>query len=162
MAKVILICGKPCSGKTTYAKSLLKANSAVILSTDEIGFALFGAYGLYEHGCVVEKLVKYLYGKSLEIIEAGINVIIDWGFWTQSERQEITTFYKKHNVAFEWHYIDVPNEVLRENLNKRNNEIEKGLTQSYYFDINLINDFWERFEAPTKDEMDVWINSIIV
>jgi uridine kinase len=34
MAKVILICGKICSGKTTYAKRLLCENKAVLLSTD--------------------------------------------------------------------------------------------------------------------------------
>ena len=42
MGKVILICGKICGGKTTYAKSLIKANSAVLLSTDEITVALYG------------------------------------------------------------------------------------------------------------------------
>ena len=155
MAKVILICGKPCSGKTTYAKSLIQANSAVLLSSDEIGLALFGPNGLYEHGCVVGKLQQYLYRKSLEIIEVGINVIIDWGFWSQKERQAATAFFKKYNVAFEWHYIDVPNEVLRANLNKRNREVEEGRTLCYHVDENLVNGFWEMFEVPEKDEMDI-------
>ena len=162
MAKVILICGKICSGKTTYAKSLIKVNSAVLLSSDEIGLALFGSNGLYELGCAVEKLQKYLYRKSLEIIEAGINVIIDWGFWKQAERQEASAFFKKHNVAFEWHYIDAPDEVLRENLSKRNREVEEERTLCYYVDENLVNGFWDMFEVPAKNEMDVWINNQIV
>lgn len=42
MAKVILICGKICSGKSTYAEQLRVQNNAVVLSTDEITLALFG------------------------------------------------------------------------------------------------------------------------
>ena len=36
MAKVLLICGKICCGKSTYAKKLKEENNAVILSVDEI------------------------------------------------------------------------------------------------------------------------------
>ena len=36
MAKVYLICGKLCCGKTTYAQKLCKENKAILLSVDEI------------------------------------------------------------------------------------------------------------------------------
>ena len=36
MSKVILICGKICSGKSTYAEWLRVQNNAVLLSIDEI------------------------------------------------------------------------------------------------------------------------------
>ncbi|HBL83546.1 MAG: hypothetical protein A2Y17_00400 [Clostridiales bacterium GWF2_38_85] len=162
MAKVILICGKICSGKTRYAKSLSKMNSAVILSSDEITLVLFGSNGGQEHGCVVDKLQNYLYQKSLEIVDVGINVILDWGFWTQKERQKAITFFAKHNINFEWHYIDSSDEVLRVNLNERNREIEEGRTLSYYFPDELISRFWDMFEVPSKDEMDIWVDNRIV
>lgn len=41
-AKVILICGKRCSGKSTYAERLRDKNNAVILSVDEIMLGVFG------------------------------------------------------------------------------------------------------------------------
>ena len=41
MANVFLICGKICSGKSTYAKKLAKTHNAVILSVDEIMLAIF-------------------------------------------------------------------------------------------------------------------------
>ena len=44
MAKVIMLCGKICSGKSTYANSISKQEKAVILSVDEITLALFGQY----------------------------------------------------------------------------------------------------------------------
>ena len=42
MAKLVLICGKLCCGKTTYAKRLAKEIQAVRLSCDDIMLSLFG------------------------------------------------------------------------------------------------------------------------
>ena len=44
MAKVILICGKICSGKSTYAQQLRRENRAVVLSIDEVMLAFFGQH----------------------------------------------------------------------------------------------------------------------
>ena len=41
MAEVIMMCGRICSGKSTYAKRLSREKNAVILSVDEITLALF-------------------------------------------------------------------------------------------------------------------------
>jgi predicted kinase len=57
-AKVILICGKICSGKTTYTKKLIEENKAVLLSCDEITFALFGQYIGEKHDEMVEKTLR--------------------------------------------------------------------------------------------------------
>jgi predicted kinase len=43
MGKVILICGKIGSGKTTYAERLAKELNAVNISQDELMLGLFGA-----------------------------------------------------------------------------------------------------------------------
>ncbi len=49
MAKVFLICGKICCGKSTYAKRLQAENNAVLLSVDEIMLAVFGLYAGEKH-----------------------------------------------------------------------------------------------------------------
>ena len=41
MPKVLIMCGKICSGKSTYAEKLKFENKAVILSVDELTLALF-------------------------------------------------------------------------------------------------------------------------
>lgn len=41
MAKVILVCGKICSGKTFYSKDLQRKYNAVLLSCDEIESQIF-------------------------------------------------------------------------------------------------------------------------
>ena len=159
MAKVVLICGKICSGKTEYAKSLLRLNHTVLLSVDEITLALFGTDTGEEHNSMVEKTQKYLFQKSIQIIGSGINVVLDWGFWTHDDRQEATSFYKEHGIDFEWHYLDISNEQLKRNLNKRNKEIEKKNLSFYYFDNDLAEQFWDMFEVPLKEEIYVWVSS---
>ena len=93
MAKVILICGKICSGKTTYAKNIMDKSNTLILSVDEIKLALFGQYLGEKHDEITEKTEKYLLKKTVDIISIGVNVILDWGFWTYKNRKFITDYF---------------------------------------------------------------------
>jgi predicted kinase len=67
MAKAILICGKICSGKTTYANELIRCKNAVLLSVDEITL-LFGQYLGDKHNEVVEKAKRFLFKKAAELL----------------------------------------------------------------------------------------------
>ena len=70
MEKVFLICGKICSGKSTYAKQLQAAEQSVILSVDEIMLAVFGLYAGEKHDEYAANVRHYLFQKSLEVIQA--------------------------------------------------------------------------------------------
>ena len=105
MAKVIMTCGKICTGKSTYSGKLSKEYKGVVLSVDEITLALFEHDIGDKHDEYVEKAELYLYKKSLEIIENGIDVILDWGFWQKSERDYAREFYKAHGIGYEFHYL---------------------------------------------------------
>ncbi len=155
MAKVILICGKICSGKSTYAEQLRIQNNAVLLSTDEITLALFDQHCSDKHDDYVERTQNYLFNKSLELIEVGINVILDWGFWMKEERDYAREFYKSRNIACEFHYIDISDETWKARLKKRNSAILDGETSAYYIDDNLAEKFASIFEVPCEDEIDV-------
>ena len=60
MAKVIMTCGKICSGKTTYAEKMRRELSAVILSVDEIMLAVFGSDAGDKHDEYVKRIKNYL------------------------------------------------------------------------------------------------------
>ncbi len=158
MSKVILICGKICCGKSTYAEGLRKKNNAAVLSVDEIMLAIFGQHVGEKHDEYCENLQKYLFDKSLELIETDTNVILDWGFWQKDERDYAKNFYKSHNIDCEFHYINVSDKIWQERLNKRNGEVEKGEISAYYMDENLAKKFDSLFEVPAENEIDVWIN----
>lgn len=157
MAKVILICGKICSGKSTYAERLRSENRAVVLSADEIMLTLFGLYAGDKHDEYAERTKKYLYDKSLEIMEAGMDVILDWGFWTRDERIFVKKFYSDRNIEHEFHCIDISDKTWKERLEKRNAEILAGAGNAYFVDENLAAKFESRFEMPDRDEIDIWV-----
>lgn len=157
MAKVILICGKLCSGKSTYAEQLRSESKAVVLSVDEIMLALFGLYAGDKHDEYTDRTKKYLYDKSVEIIETGIDVILDWGFWTRGDRAFAKEFYLSRNIESEFHYIDISDEIWRARLNKRNEAVSAKTANAYYVDDKLAAKFHAIFEMPGKEEIDVWV-----
>lgn len=155
MAKVILICGKICCGKTTYAEKLCAENNAILLSIDEITLALFGQHCGDKHDEYVERTEKYLLNKSMEFINKDINIVLDWGFWTKAERESVKEFYKSRDIVCELHYIDISNETWKYRLNKRNIAVLAEETNAYYVDDNIAAKFASIFEVPNEAEIDV-------
>ncbi len=157
MAKVIMTCGRICSGKSTYTKQLRIKNKAVVLSVDEITLALFEHDIGDKHDEYVEKAERYLFDKSVEIIETGIDVILDWGFWTKAERDFAREFYRSKNIENEFHYISISDEEWKKRIEKRNSLIYQGKTNAYYVDEGLMKKVDGIFEAPSDDEVDLII-----
>ncbi len=158
MAKVILICGKICCGKSTYAKELFRQNKAVLLSVDEIMLSVLGPYLGDRHDLYGARTQKYLYEKSVEILETGIDVILDWGFWTKESRESARAFYAARNIPCEFHYIDICDETWQARLTKRNDAVSENEVNAYFVDENLAAKFAAWFEEPGRDEIDVWVN----
>lgn len=157
MKKVILICGKICSGKSYYARKLKEENNAVILSTDEATFDLINNEQGEFYNIFAEKVNLYLRKKAVEIVRAGVNVILDWGFWTEQNRREISEYLAVNNVKFEWHYVDVDNLQWQKNIAERNKKIVEGNGGcDFYIDNGLLEKVQSMFEIPPKNEIDVW------
>jgi predicted kinase len=158
MGKVILICGKICSGKTYYSKQLKKQESAVILSCDEIAFDL--SFNTIEdsekHDEIMEMVKKYFRKKAVEIVTHGTNVILESGFWGREERQNVSQYFKELNISYEWHYIDISDEDWKINIKKRNQLVCENKENAYYLDEGLLEKLLSRFEQPSKNEIDIW------
>ncbi|MBP1546659.1 MAG: ATP-binding protein [Oscillospiraceae bacterium] len=154
---IYLMCGRICSGKSTHSQSLRKEKKAVVLSVDEITLALFGQDAGEKHDDYVAAAEEYLYRKSLEIAENGIDVILDWGFWTKEERDYAREFYGSRNIPFEFHYIDITPDEWQKRIDKRNADITSGKLQAYYVDEGLSKKFAEIFEKPDESEMKDFI-----
>jgi len=159
LSKVILICGKICSGKTTYAKNIAKNINAIILSVDELMLSLFGQHLGEKHDEMLEKTEKYLYKKSVELLSNGLNVILDWGFWTKEERLTATKYYTNIGIKVEWHYIEIDDITWKNHLEKRNDAIVNNEQEFYYIDDNIAKKFSNIFEEPKPNEIDVWFKN---
>ena len=151
MSKVNLICGVICSGKSTLARELAAREHAVILSNDELTKALGDDLG-ERHDAVALRTQHYLREKAVEIVRAGVSVILEWGFWRKADRAEISRFLSEQGVPFEWHCLDVSPEQLRRNIESRN--LNPG-PSDYYVDQGLLDKCLSAFEPPAPGEMDV-------
>lgn len=153
MAKVILICGKLCSGKSTLAEKLKVQESAVVLSCDELVLQVIGEYLGDRHEEITACAQAYLRQKASEIVRSGCNVILEWGFWTRKSRQEIMAFFRNAGVAFEWIVIRIPDKQWHEQIEKRNCAINGGQTGVYFIDQALLAKANSLFENVSQEEI---------
>lgn len=152
MAKLIMICGGLCCGKTTYAE----AQGGVILSIDALMLALFGPDAGEMHDEYARRAKAYLHYQTLSLLEAGVDVILDWGFWTRAERDETRALYERRGFAVSLHALDIPEETWRERVAKRNAAVRAGRASAYYVEEGLAAKFRARYEKPEDGEVDVW------
>ena len=157
MAEVIMTCGKICSGKSTYAQNLSKQLGAVILSIDELMLSVLGNETGEMHDEYVCRCEMYLYKKSAEIVSAGTDVILDWGFWTKKQRSFAREFYRELGIKCELHYITVSDDEWRKRIMRRNAEVEAGRSDAYFIDDGLAAKFESIFQMPDESEIDVMI-----
>ena len=157
MAKVIMLCGKLCSGKSTYSALLRDELGAVVLSVDELMIALLGRETGEMHDEYVRRAKGYLFGKAAEIALAGTDVVLDQGFWSRAERRQAREFFASRGVDYELHFLRVSDEEWARRINKRNSEVAAGRSDAYYVDEGLREKFISLFEEPDADESDVTI-----
>ena len=156
MGKVILVCGKICSGKSYYSKIIKEKYNAVIISPDEATYELINNEQGDFYNTFSERLNKYLTKKVGEIAISGANVIFERGLWTKEDRKNIINYYKENNVECELHYVKVDDRTWKENIAERNKRIEEGKGGSdFYLDEGLMKKLESRWEEPTADEVDV-------
>lgn len=156
MAKLIIICGKICSGKSFYSKKLKEKLNAVIISPDEATYDLINNEQGEFYNVFSERLNKYLTKKVGEIVQAGANVIFERGLWSHKDRKEIREYYKNIGIDFEIHYICVNDETWKQNIEERNKKVQEGNGGSdFYLDEGLMKKFESKWEEPTEDEIDV-------
>ncbi len=160
MAKAVLICGKICSGKTFYTQRLRKELSAAVLSCDEITLSLFDGDLGDKHDEMAARVQKYLFGKSAELLDIGVNVILEWGFWTKADRDFARNFYTSRGYECELHYVDISDEAWRKNIAKRNKEVAEGKVSAYFLDEGLTEKLQRLFEYPDRSETDVWYENV--
>ena len=133
MAKVILVCGKICSGKSYYSKLIKDSFNAVIISPDEATYELINN----EQG-------------------EFYNIFSERGLWTKKDREKTVKYYKDKHIDCEIHYVSVDDETWKKNIAERNKRVEAGNGGSdFYLDEGLMKKLESFWEEPTEDEIDV-------
>lgn len=156
MAQMILICGRVCAGKTTYAKRLAQELHAVRLNADELMKPLFGEYLGDRHEEVLCQVTDLLLEKAAECYACGVTVILDLGFWQRSMRERANRFFDENGICPSWHYLRLEEEEWRRRIAKRNAEVlAAGSRTDYLIDENIIRKFTDPADEPLPGEMTV-------
>lgn len=155
MTKAILICGKICSGKSTYAESVRTKENAVILSADEIMLSCFPHQLGDQHDIIGNKVETYLRKKALDILATGTSIILDWGFWTKEGRMKNRAYFEERGYVVEMHHVDITDETWKRNIDSRNAQVLAGREDAYLVDEGLLKKLLGRFEEPEDTEIDV-------
>jgi predicted kinase len=150
IATLHLICGLPCSGKTTLAKQLEREHSALRLTPDEWIIRLFGN-DLSEKALDAARhpIETVLWDLAARVLVLGLDVILDFGFWSRSERDEFRARATQLGADSELHFLDVPEQTLFMRLAKRNSQLPPG---TFWIDEVRLRLWSSWFEPPTSDE----------
>jgi len=157
MAKVILLCGKICVGKTTYAKELISRGPAVYLSTDPLMARLYAGPCGEEYHAALAKAQAYLLSVAADIVRAGVDVVYEGAAWLRADRQGASAYFSKNEIVAQWHCVEASAETQRALIEKRNAQVLAGESDAAYVDEALFARCEANYEPPEPGEMDVVI-----
>ena len=141
--RLIIVCGLPGSGKTTLARQLEQKLGAVRFCPDEWMQALaLNAYDEQRR----ERIEAMQWELAQMLLRRGLIAIIEWGTWGRSERDALRLGARKFGAAVELHYLQAPEDVLLERVQRRGAE-EPSITEE---DMAR----WrEAFQPPVEEEL---------
>ncbi len=145
--RLVLICGLPASGKSTLARRLAAQLPAIRLDKDAWVTRLGGDVWDAEFRDRVERLLWEL---TLELLEQGQSVILEWGHWARAERDEKRLGARAVGAEVELRYLSAPIDELVRRAERRtaSGEWTAAPITREHFETWAAN-----FQAPDEDEL---------
>lgn len=147
-----LICGLPCSGKTTLARRLEATAPAVRLSPDEWIARLYGAdVSRSAADAARDRVESALADLAWRLLELGTDVILENGFWRRDERESYRRRAAELGARSELHFTHASEDELERRLRLRNADLPWGCL---VIEASELRRWCREFETPGPKELD--------
>ncbi len=152
MTTLILMVGLPCAGKTTRARELEKELNALRLTPDEWHVGLFG-HDIYdpEHDKRHEQIEAMLWKVAERALALGLNVILDFGFWSREEREDFRARAQLMGADCRIVFMDVEEEELLRRMRVRNADLTGEV---HFIPEEMMREWMGWFQRPREDELN--------
>ena len=132
MNKIIMLIGAAASGKTTAAPKIAAKNNAVIISTDRIRAALYGAEHIQGNWREIEAV---LYDRIKNAIKQNKNIILDSTHYKKEYRAKIIKNFAKCSI-FSAYYFNYPFSLIYSRNKHRARRVPFDVLAAMYEHLN--------------------------
>ena len=144
---VYLMVGLPGAGKTFHARELEASARALRLTPDEWQIALFGDQNPPDKRDLVEgKLIQL----GMRAAELGIDVVLDFGFWSKDERSALRWIAGTVGARSQVVYLPIDHEEQRRRVAGR---FATTPGQTFRMSDVELEQWRTQFQAPDDDEL---------
>jgi predicted kinase len=147
---VYLLCGFIGAGKTTFARKLAERTGAVRITKDEWLIRLIGhdptidGYADYDR-----RIVELSRDVAFQLVEKGIDVIIDEGFWEKEQRALMRRRIEGMGADAVLYYLDTPIDTILERVAQRSADPPKD---AFRISRALLDSYLPYWQPPSEDE----------
>lgn len=146
MSRVVFMCGPSGAGKSTYAKEL-ERRGMVRLSFD---------VEMWRRGISVvplpdelrSEIEAELKARLLELVARGVDVVLDFSFWSRRMRDDYRLLLAPTGVAPETVHLATDRATVLERMRLRRGSD----SDDFVLDEELVASYFDHFEPPTPDE----------
>lgn len=145
-----LVCGKIAAGKSTLVKELGRMPGTVVVREDQWLAHLYPGEqnSLADYVRNSTRLRSAIAGHLVDLLRSGLSIVLDFPANTPGSRAWMRTLFEGAGCAHRLHYLDVPDEVCKARLRRRNESGEHEFTVSdEEFDL-----FTAHFVPPAAEE----------
>ncbi len=149
---LFLLVGLPAAGKTTRAREIERDHRALRLSADEWIISLFGASDWRETNASGKRdlLEGHLIWVALRALQAGISVVLDFGFWSRDERSALVWLARAVGARACVLYLPIDEATQRARISAR---WRQAPDTTFDMSVQDLAGWRAQFEAPTVDEL---------
>jgi predicted kinase len=148
MATLHILCGLPCTGKTTLALRLERELPALRLCPDEWMSRIVGdGYDAARRKAVNAVQLDL----AIQVLRLGSDVVLESGFWWRAEREDARSKARSAGAETQLHFLDAPLAELQRRVVARNAVLPPDTFAVTPEDLAA---WYDRIERPDPAELD--------